>query len=267
MNNYYVYVYIDPRNFEGFYYGKGRGSRKKAHLGDRSDSAKSKRIAEIKKAGLEPMIRVIACDLTEKEALLIEKTLLWKLGKFTDNVSAGHFSKNFRPHNTLHKELSGFDYQHGLYYYNVGEGPYRNWDDYVKFNFISAGQGQKWRDAILGFNPGDVFAAYLKGRGFVGVGKIEKAATRIRDLRIKRKPFLSLPLICRNMGDNCDDKEKSEYVCLVEWIKTVPRSEAQRRSSPKLYTTTHVRASLGGQPETVLFLEKAFGVRLREISA
>ena len=28
MNSYYVYVYIDPRNFEEFYFGKGKGSRK-----------------------------------------------------------------------------------------------------------------------------------------------------------------------------------------------------------------------------------------------
>jgi hypothetical protein len=28
MNNYCVYVYIDPRNFKGFYNGKGVGSHK-----------------------------------------------------------------------------------------------------------------------------------------------------------------------------------------------------------------------------------------------
>jgi len=27
MNDYYVYVYIDPRNHEEFYYGQGVGSR------------------------------------------------------------------------------------------------------------------------------------------------------------------------------------------------------------------------------------------------
>jgi uncharacterized protein len=74
--NYYVYVYIDPRNFEEFYYGKGCGSRKDAHLFDESDSAKSRRIQEIKKAGLTPIIRVIVRDLSEAEALLVEKTLL-----------------------------------------------------------------------------------------------------------------------------------------------------------------------------------------------
>ena len=38
MNKFYVYVYIDPRNLEEFYFGKGQGSRKNAHLSDTSDS-------------------------------------------------------------------------------------------------------------------------------------------------------------------------------------------------------------------------------------
>ena len=41
MDDYYVYVYIDPRNFEEFYYGKGKGSRKNAHHSGVSDSEKS----------------------------------------------------------------------------------------------------------------------------------------------------------------------------------------------------------------------------------
>ena len=84
MDNFYVYVYIDPRNFEEFYYGKGKGDRKNAHLDDTADTAKTKRIADIKKEGLEPIIRVIARGLSENDALLVEKTLLWKLGKWTD---------------------------------------------------------------------------------------------------------------------------------------------------------------------------------------
>lgn len=80
-NDYYVYVYIDPRNFEEFYYGKGTGSRKKVHLADDSDTEKAKRIKAIKAAGLNAIIKVIAKDLTEQEAFLIEKTLIWKLGK------------------------------------------------------------------------------------------------------------------------------------------------------------------------------------------
>lgn len=76
MPDYYVYVYIDPSNHEEFYYGKSAGSRKDAHLGDRSDSEKTKRIADIHKAGQIPIVRVIARGLSESEALLVEKTLL-----------------------------------------------------------------------------------------------------------------------------------------------------------------------------------------------
>jgi hypothetical protein len=54
MDNYYVYVYIDPRNYEEFYYGKGKGSRKEYHLLDNSDSEKTRRISLIVKAGLVP---------------------------------------------------------------------------------------------------------------------------------------------------------------------------------------------------------------------
>jgi LEM-3-like GIY-YIG domain len=191
MRDYYVYVYIDPRNYEEFYYGKGKGSRKDAHLIDASDSAKSKRIQEIKKEGGAPIVRVIARNLTEAEALLVEKTLLWKLGKLTTSIATGHFADKFRPSNTMNRELSGFDYRNGIYYYNVGEGLHRMWEDYIDFGFISAGQGVRWRDAMLGFNAGDLFIAYLKRHGFVGVGRVLAKAQMIRNVQVRGKPLLS----------------------------------------------------------------------------
>ena len=261
MGEYYVYVYIDPRNYEEFYYGKGQGSRKDAHLREQSDSAKVKRINDILKEGQKPIIRVIASGLTEPEALLVEKTLLWKLKKFTTNVSSGHFADKFRPHNTLHRELPGFDFKNGFYYYNVGECEYRNWDDYRTHGIIAAGGNCRWRDAICGFNVGDIFAAYLKRRGFVGVGKILTRAKPIDD------ELLKLPLAARRMGDNRHDPDLAEYVCRVEWLKSVPRDQAKSRRTPRLYTTTHVRASLDNQPQTVTFLEEQFNLSIRELIA
>jgi len=242
MSSYYVYVYIDPRSLEEFYYGKGKGSRKDVHLTDASDTKKAKQIADIKKQGLKPIVRVIARNLSEREALLVEKTLLWKLGKWTANVATGHFADRFRPPNTLHKELSGFDFENGVYYYNVGEGPTRNWDDYRKFGFISAGQGTRWRDAMLGFNVGDVIVAYLKTKGFVGVGKVTEQAQMVKSVTRNRKPLLKLPLKSEGMAKNSDDPEHSEYVALVDWIKAVPRDGAKWR--PGLFATQSVRASL-----------------------
>lgn len=264
MNNYYVYVYIDPRNYEEFYYGKGKGSRKEALLKDSSDSKKAGRVKDIKKEGLLPIIRVIAKDLSEKEAFLVEKTLLWKLGRLTTNIATGYFANKFRPQNTLHRELSGFDFQNRICYYNVGEGPHRNWDDYVKFGFISAGQGSRWRKEMLGFNKGDVFAAYLKRKGFVGVGRITQKAMMIKNVKINGKDLLNLPLKCSNMGANSNNFELSEYVCLVKWLKWFPREEAKWSKSAKLFTTELVRASLDGQEETVAFIEKQFCVPIRK---
>lgn len=258
MNDYYVYVYIDPRNFEEFYYGKGKGSRKEAHLDDSTDSLKVKRINAIKKEGLKPIIRVIARNLNEQEALLIEKTLLWKLGKWTTNIATGHFADKFRPHDTIHKELSGFDYRNSIYHYNVGEGIHRNWDDYRKYGFISAGQGPRWRDAMSGFQVGDLLFAYLNGRGYVGVGKVLERAKRINEIVIMGKHLLELPLKCRNMADNCDDSQKSEYVVLVDWIKAVPREQA-KKYRPQL---RQVKVSLDNQTQRVQNLEAQFKVKI-----
>jgi len=262
--DYYVYVYIDPRNYEEFYYGQGRGSRKDAHLKDSSDNDKARRVAEIRAQGLEPIIRVVARELTQAESLLVEKTLLWKLGKWTTNIATGHFADKFRPHNALHKELSGFDFQNSLYYYNVGENEARNWDDYVKYGFISAGWGARYRDAMRGFSEADIVAAYLKGYGFVGIGQILERAKMIRDIRINGRPLLKLPLNAVKAGHESDDPEQCEWVCLVKWRKQVPREKAKWKSLANLYTTPLVKASLDGQPNTVKFLEEEFGISIRD---
>lgn len=263
--SYYVYVYVDPRNYEEFYFGKGKGSRKDEHLFEKSDSLKVKRINEIKAAGLKPITRVIAKNLTESEAFLIEKTLLWKLGNLTTNVASGHFSDKFRPHNTMHLELSGFDFQNRIYYYNVGEGDHRSWDDFRKYGFISAGQGVRWKNSLKGFQKGDIFSAYLKSHGFVGVGRILQVAKPIREVSIQGNPLLSHDLICQNMNDNINSDDLCEYVCLVEWLSSVERDEAKWVKKSGLYTTTHVRASLDGQPDTIEFIEKEFGLDIRAL--
>jgi len=266
-SDYYVYVYIDPRNFEEFYFGKGRGSRKNAHLFEDTDTEKSRRIKAITKAGMSPIIRVIARNLTEHDALLVEKTLLWKLGRQLTNVSSGHYTDKFRPHNTLHVELSGYDYEKGIYYYNVGDGDVRCWEDYKEFGFISAGQGKRWKDAMLGFQPGDVIAAYLKGHGFVGIGQILQRASPVRDVVIKGAPLLNLPLTRQELSKNVDSDELCEFVATTKWHRAVSRGEAKWLANSGLYTTTHVRASLDGQPLTIDYLEREFDIDLRNLVA
>jgi hypothetical protein len=263
-NDYYVYVYIDPRNFEEFYYGKGKGNRKDAHLSDESDSEKARRIKEIKKAGLKPIIRVIVRDLTEKEAFLIEKTLIWKLGRTLTNKSTGHFADKFRPQNTIYRELQGFDFRNEIYYVNVGEGVHRHWDDSKKYGFISAGQGKQWSDPLRTLEQGDVIVAYLKRKGFVGIGVVKEKAVHVDDFRFKGKKITELNLVQPFIIDNRDN-EKAEYLLKVDWKRAVDREEAKWSKNGGLFTSQLIKASLQGQPKTIEFLEKEFDIRFLDL--
>ena len=258
-SHYYVYVYIDPRNYEEFYYGKGKGKRKEAHLRATGESEKVKRISAIKKEGLEPIIKVIAKNLTEGDALLIEKTLIWKLGRTLVNVSPGHYSETFRPHDTLHKNISGFDFQNGIYYVNIGQGKYRLWEDCKKFGFVSAGGSKTtWRDQIMTFNVGDIVVAYLKHHGYVGIGVVKKEAVRPRDFLLGGKHLSEVKgLQCKNMMHNSANAEKSEYLVKVDWKISVDAKDAKWEKK-SVFTTQLVKASLDNQQQTLNYLESEF---------
>jgi len=261
---YYVYVYIDPRNFEEFYYGKGTGSRKTAHLSDDSDTEKAKRIKAIKKEGLEPIIKVIAKGLTEKEAFLVEKTLIWKLGRNLTNLSSGHFANKFRPHDTFHQDLSGFDFNNGLYYVNVGQGKHRCWADCKEFGFLSAGQDRKWSDPIRTLEPGDIVVAYLKTHGYVGIGRVTGKAVKVNDFKIDGKSLHQFDLKESNIFENCDN-ENSEYPVKIEWIKSVDSKDAKWKSKSGLFTIQAIKASLQGQRFTREFLETEFNIKFKDL--
>lgn len=264
MDNYYVYVYIDPRNYEEFYYGQGKGSRKEAHLKSEEDNEKNRIIKEIQSEGLMPIIKVIARNLTKNEALLIEKTLIWKLGKTLTNISSGHFSDKFRPHNKYHLNLSGFDYEKGIYYVNVGEGEHRCWKDCVKYSFLSAGQDLKWSIPLKTLNVGDVVVAYLKGFGYIGVGKVIEGAVPVNDFRYLNLPLKYYELEEPNIFENSDN-DKTEYLVKVEWIKTYDKTNAKWEKKSNLFTTQLIKASLDNQPKTIEFIEKEFELRFEYI--
>lgn len=270
MNNelkYYVYVYIDPRNYEEFYYGQGKGSRKEAHKYETKDTEKVKRITAIKKEGLEPIIKVIAANLSKREALLIEKTLIWKLGRTLTNISSGNYSEKFRPHNTFHLSLAHFDYQNGIYFVNVGErGGHRLWIDCKKYGFISAGQGRKYSDQIKTLNDGDVIVAYISKKGYVGIGIVIAKAIRSREFRIGDKLLSDVKdLKCKNILDNSNSIEKSEYLVKVDWKYMVEKEKAKWEKKEKLFFTRLVKASMDKQTKTLRFLEKEFKMKFNDL--
>jgi len=88
---YYVYLYIDPRNDQPFYIGKGIGNRAFSHLKSKYDSEKNRTISDLRKLGLEPRIELLKYGLSEKEALLVEATAIDLLNVTNlTNESRGH---------------------------------------------------------------------------------------------------------------------------------------------------------------------------------
>jgi uncharacterized protein len=265
---YYVYVYIDPRNFQDFYYGKGKGNRKEAHLKDDSDSEKTQTIRAIQKLGLEPIIRVIAKDLTEREAFLIEKTLIWKLGKTLTNKSSGNFANKFRPHDTLYRgDLPEFDFKNGVYYVNVGEGTdmHRSWEDCRKYNFIAAGQDPKWSDPLRTFNKGDVIVAYLKNYGFVGVGKVLQTAIPAREFMYSGKLLSEYKIQSTGLFRNSQSNDMCDYIVGIKWKVTVSKEAAKWKAKAGLFTTPQIKASLDNQPLTLRFVQESFDINISKM--
>lgn len=78
---YYVYLYVNPADRRVFYVGKGKGRRASAHLTDASDSRKVAAIRDIRRAGGEPRIEVLAHGLPNEEtAFRLEAAVIDLLG-------------------------------------------------------------------------------------------------------------------------------------------------------------------------------------------
>ena len=271
--NYYVYAYLDPRNYEMLYVGKGKGSRKYAHLPNKAGTATERRIHEIKRAGKEPVIRVVAVNLTEQQALLVEKALIWRPGGSLTNVSGGHFAKNFRPPNTLDEELPDFDTVHGIFFVNVGAhfGPHRQWEDGYEYGFLAAGYGRENSSQLDRLSVGDIVAAYFKKEGYkngyVGVGRVVAPKIPVADFRFNGRPLSRRMLNGPDLLHDADDADQCEYLVKVDWIKKVLPENAQFRKRDGLFVARQIVVSLSHQPKTLQFLERQFKVNFESLLA
>lgn len=93
----YVYIYIDPRNDEIFYVGKGKGDRCFSHLLEKSEKEKVKRIQDIINDGLQPKIEIVIHGIEDDETVKrIEASIIdcFDIQNLT-NLQRGYHSKEF----------------------------------------------------------------------------------------------------------------------------------------------------------------------------
>jgi hypothetical protein len=109
MSQFYVYGLVDPRTNSIFYIGKGKGKRVFHHFREKEEihtnTEKIKIIKEIQNAKLDVGHTLIAENLDENAALLLERLLIFRIGRSLFDEGC---LTNIVPGGLWHKEASLF---------------------------------------------------------------------------------------------------------------------------------------------------------------
>ena len=174
--------------------------------------------------------------------------------------------------NVKYKQISDYDNEEIMYYCD-GEGPCRNFDDYIKYSFISAGQKREdtdyyFSDEIKRLRKDMYFFAYHRREknengkiigGYIGYGKVIEDPVPIEQFSIDGKKLYELPLKQPGIKKN-HDNEACEWVAKVEWLKTVSRAEAFFYSGIFVPRNTVCKIDRKKHRETLDFLFEKFGI-------
>ncbi len=150
----------------------------------------------------------------------------------------------------------------GYWYVNIGANDNedmhcRNWEDNVKYGYISAGQGPKYSKQLTKLKENDKIFAYRNGRGYVGYGIVLSPSIMIKNFEIEGIPLLNHELKAEDAGRNHDDPEMSEWVVKIKWIKTFPLDEAIYKQG--IFANPNIVCKLKDQ-DTLNILKKSFEI-------
>ena len=115
----------------------------------------------------------------------------------------------------------------GEYYVSFGHRP---WNDARTYGFISAGGGGWYSQTLKLLNPGDRVWVKIPGVGYVGVGRVTGRVVSVNEFEVKtpagERPAMDALSNSEALRRNADDPDKAEYFVAVDWLDTVPESQA-----------------------------------------
>lgn len=118
------------------------------------------------------------------------------------------------------------------FYVSFGEGESRNWEDAIKYGFVSGGGGRWYSRTLEQLFPGARVFVNIPGTGYVGVGKVIEEVVPVNDFMVDingtSTPILNAPLKAKEMDRGVDDPDTIECLVRIEWIKTLPREQAYK---------------------------------------
>ena len=114
--------------------------------------------------------------------------------------------------------------------YYVSFGGDCTWDEARTYGFISAG-GKSWYSQTLKMlSPGERVWVKIPGAGFVGVGRVSESVQSVNDFIVKTKdgdsPALEVLSTKEKLRSTAGDPETAEYFVRVDWLDSVPETEA-----------------------------------------
>ena len=124
------------------------------------------------------------------------------------------------------------------WFFNIGEPGY-SWEDCRSHNFICAGGAKRYRDLMKRFEVGHVIYAYVSKSGYVGIGRITKAAVPFRDATLANgRKLRDLPLKGKYSSSN--DDENCDWIALIDWEFAVEKSQAILQPTITRMTTARI---------------------------
>jgi hypothetical protein len=145
----------------------------------------------------------------------------------------------------------------GYFFANAGLNEKRSWDDYRKFGFIAAGNGEFYSKRLDQLSVGDEVFVFDKGNGYIGYGVVTTEKTLAAQFQTPDGPLLEQPLLGQNLGHDADNPELAEYVVGIDWKKTFDRNQGKWFKGA--FANQNIVCKLRDQA-TVDFLKAEFGL-------
>lgn len=118
----------------------------------------------------------------------------------------------------------------GEYYASYGPTTSRSWDDAREYGFISSGGGRWYTQTLKLLSPGDRVWVNIPKTGYVGVGRVTQAMLPVTEFVVPtptgERPVLEVLKYADRYELEANDPERAEYFVGVEWLDTVPETDA-----------------------------------------
>lgn len=122
----------------------------------------------------------------------------------------------------------------GEFYCSFGDSTSRSWEDAREFGFISGGGGAWYSRTLQLLSPGDRVWVNIPQQGYVGVGRVRGKSTPANEFTVtvngEERPVLEVAKRANYHAEFVEDPERCDYFVSIEWLDTVPVSQAVRET-------------------------------------